>query len=252
MPTATLDLILESVLANARDAMPSGGRVVISTHVDGDDVRLTISDNGTGMDASTLAQAADPFFTTKPVGTGEGLGLATVRGLTEKHGGAFRIHSTPGEGTIVTFRFPIHEGSADDPPRLLADARRAPATGRILLVEDDRDIRELLKQQLSAAGYSVIAADEGSAALRVLDAVADDVDLVVTDVAMPGLNGIALAREIQRRSKPIPVRFISGYTRDTQLTAGIEPHLLLAKPFHRRDLLAFVQEALQLPADAPH
>lgn len=251
LPKPTLHLIVDSVLANARDAMPQGGRVVISTHVEADDVRLTISDSGTGMDPETLAQATDPFFTTKPVGMGDGLGLATVRGLTEKHGGSVKIHSTPGEGTIVTFRFPLHEGSGDPATLAEQDLRPTLATGTILLVEDDAKIRELLKQQLTTAGHSVMAADDGAAALRILDAMDHDLDLVLTDVAMPRMNGIALAREIARRPKSIPVRFISGYTRDTQLTDGIAAQDLLAKPFHRQQLLAFVQRAIRTDRTTP-
>ncbi|MGH7153612.1 MAG: ATP-binding protein, partial [Acetobacteraceae bacterium] len=208
-----LETVLVNLAANARDAMPEGGRVLLSAVADtiapdarapglvaGPYIRLSVSDAGTGMDDATLARASEPFFTTKRQGKGTGLGLAMARGFAEQSGGALRIESRLGKGTTVMLWLPQTEealavaapaGSRDTAPAV------SPAA-RILLVDDDQLVRETLSAQLDGLGFSVTAVADGSSALVELDAGAG-VDCLVADLAMPGIDGLTLIREAQRR-----------------------------------------------------
>ena len=208
---------------NARDAMPEGGRFTVRTgraarHAGGErTVQLSFTDTGTGMDPDTVAQCFEPFFTTKGRARGTGLGLATVHAMVAGAGGEVRVDSAPGKGTRFTIWFPVHEPAAVPPGRAPAGtgdrsdvaARR---TGHVVIVVDDEpEVLRLSVRELERAGYQVVGATEGSQALNALHARNGAADLLVTDVVMPGMNGIELAAAVTRRYPQIPVLFLSGH-----------------------------------------
>jgi len=261
-----VDQVLLNLAANARDAMPRGGRLTIETsNVElgeaecrahdgarpGKFVRLRVSDTGTGMDEVTRSRAFEPFFTTKDVGQGTGLGLATVYGIVKQSGGHVWIESTPGKGACFDICLPRVEGEIEPkeakekqqtgpPPSV-----RTPAT--ILLVEDEASLREIAKELLEASGYVVIAAANGREALALAEpARSSPIDLLLTDVMMPGLSGPALARQVRERWPSAEVLYMSGYSREAVEKQGaLEPgSRLLAKPFSLNTLVRSVEEAL--------
>ena len=225
-----LETALVNLATNARDAMPDGGtlKVVCSAEVvasgnihpsgpiPGRYIRITVSDTGVGMDSQTLARVAEPFFTTKPQGKGTGLGLAMVKGFAEQSGGAMWIESAPGMGTVVTLWLP--QATADEEgslPPLKGDTDHArpasfPGTSRILLVDDETVVRETLAGELEERGYDVLTAPSGSEALRVLHS-AGAVDVLITDLSMPGMSGLALLREAQARNPGLAGILLTGY-----------------------------------------
>ena len=220
---AQLETVLVNLAVNARDAMPDGGTLRIAVTVEavvdshpaelgiGAYVRLDLADTGTGMSAATLARASEPFFTTKPPGQGTGLGLAMARGFAEQSNGGFALRSTPGQGTTVTLWFPLASGVAQ--VEAVVDEPAPPpaaASARVLLVDDDAMVRAVLAGHLEARGYRVIQASDGLDALARLDA-GEAADLLVTDFAMPGMNGLALIGEARRRLPGIPVLLLTGY-----------------------------------------
>lgn len=223
---AQLETVLINLAVNARDAMPAGGILTISAVADivtsgtghatglrdGPYVRLGLTDTGTGMDAATLARASEPFFTTKPAGQGTGLGLAMARGFVEQSGGALKVQSAPGQGTTVTLWFPqVDAAGAPDEPAKLPQRDSSPVpSARVLLVDDDAMVREVLAGQLEELGYDVAQASDGLAALERLDA-GEAVDLLVTDLSMPGMNGLLLINEARRRLPDLPALLLTGY-----------------------------------------
>jgi PAS domain S-box-containing protein len=256
-----LEQVILNLVVNSRDAMPLGGRLTIETanveapehppprgleEGSGEFVQLTISDSGTGMAPDVKEHLFEPFFTTKPQGRGTGLGLATVYGIVTQSDGLIRVDSEPGRGTTVQIRLPRVSGAAVD-----TESRpRAPAvvrgTERLLVVEDDPQVREVTVRSLRSGGYDVLVAAGGEEALALEAADMARVRLLVTDVVMPGLNGRAVATELKRRHPSLRVLYVSGYTQDTMaergvLEAGIE---LLPKPFTGTALLARVRALL--------
>jgi CheY-like chemotaxis protein len=228
---------LVNLVSNARDAMPNGGSCVLSvvrmTNDDGAPwVRLQVRDHGTGMDASTRARAFEPFFTTKPRGRGTGLGLSAVHGMMLQSGGRADIESSVGTGTIVNLEFPFASAPASVPVARSPAASIA-AGGTILVAEDDDGTRAAVARILERLGYSVLLAPDGQQALRLVQARRADIDLVITDVMMPGLTGPQLALRMRADALPIPVLFMSGYPEDALAeVAGF--HLetdFIAKPF---------------------
>ncbi len=212
--------------------MPDGGTLTLSARVDqvrgdgGGDKRqapapgtyvcLTVADTGQGMDAQTLARATEPFFTTKPLGRGTGLGLAMAQGFAEGSGGALRIASDPGRGTQVSLWLPIAAGPAASAAEPAARDETAPATARcarpcrVLLVDDEPVVREVLAGQLADEGFEVAEAADGAAALALIER-GGPFDLLVTDLAMPGQDGVALIREAQWRRPGLPAILLTGY-----------------------------------------
>ena len=233
-----LETVLVNLATNARDAMQGGGILTLSAaaetvpHDDpghpgslraGEYVRLSVSDTGIGMDAATLARASEPFFTTKPVGQGTGLGLAMARGFAEQSGGGLHIESAPGHGTVVRLWFPV-AAEGRSVTAALSDTMGASGHGgersRLLLVDDDGNVREVLSEQLEAAGYAVLPADSPSTALALLDA-GEPVDLIVSDLSMPGMDGIGLIREAQRRRPELPAILLTGFaTNAAEIAVG--------------------------------
>jgi PAS domain S-box-containing protein len=227
---AQLETVLVNLATNARDAMPGGGRLTVSAAADdvsadrvglpaGRYVRIEVADTGAGMDAKTLARAFEPFFTTKPAGVGTGLGLPMARGFAEQSGGALSVESSPGAGTAVTLWLPAHDqdsaiGTAVAPGEAAESGTRiAAASARVLLVDDEEALRDLLAQNLEDRGYHVLAAATAEAALALLTA-GQAADVLVTDLSMPGMNGIALIRAAQTLRAELPAVLLTGYVGD--------------------------------------
>jgi len=256
-----MEQVLMNLAVNARDAMPEGGTLAVETHnvtVDkltasahpdvqpGRYVSISVRDSGVGMDETTREQIFDPFFTTKESGKGTGLGLATVYGIVKQSGGSIRVESEPSRGAVFTILLPrvnAPEPYVDEATR----PRPESGSGTILVVEDEESLRELIKRMLSGLGYTVLTAESAAAALEVLDSRGAAVDLLLTDVIMPGMSGARLAEAVETRYTGTPVLFISGYTDEALahhgvLDAGIR---LLNKPFTATELATQVREALK-------
>jgi signal transduction histidine kinase/CheY-like chemotaxis protein len=248
-----LEVALLNLAINARDAMPNGGEVEITTldvpasagerpaDLRGDQVAIRVRDSGVGMPADVLERAREPFFTTKGPGKGTGLGLAMVHGFAQQSGGALRVDSLPGEGTTVTIYLP----RADDEAALAGVA--APPTidrnlhGRatILVVDDDALVRPVAAQYLRDLGYAVVEAEDALHALALAEA-ASAFDLVLTDVVMPGLDGVALAAQLRAAQPGLPVLMMTGHA-DRGRLAGED---VLEKPFTQAQLAAHVLRLL--------
>jgi signal transduction histidine kinase len=255
---AQLEQVFLNLLVNARDAMSEGGVVRLSTrHATLDDladsdlpkdpaqfVALTVSDTGCGMDEATRARLFEPFFTTKGPGQGTGLGLATVYGIVEKHGGHISVQSTPGLGTTFTLLFPTARRSSavmEIPAQTRSGSPGKTAT--ILLVEDDAGLRRAALRTLTARGYTVLEARDGEEALQVAAGYAGEIELVVTDVVMPRLAGPKLVTEL-RLTRKFKVIYVSGYTFDMLDPRAMEDGYFLSKPFSPDELLGLIQLAL--------
>jgi len=242
-----LEQVLLNLALNSRDAMSGGGTLIFEvtnlqvregmplrggTVPAGDYVRLAVRDNGCGMAADTLARAFEPFFTTKGAGRGIGMGLASVYGIVKQSGGAIWIESDPGAGTSVVMLLPAADGTPEteaSPPPVAAAASAA----RILLVEDEPELRAMLKECLEASGYEVVEAADGHAALGKYRAEAPRLDLVITDVIMPKCGGRQLVSAIRDRHPGILAIFMSGYADDPD-GADLQPDertAFLQKPF---------------------
>lgn len=248
-----MEVALLNLVINARDAMPRGGTVTITVGdhqpedtASGGTVAITVTDDGVGMSEETLARAFEPFYTTKPIGAGSGLGLSMVHGFVHQSGGEVRMRSRPGGGCSITLLFP----RSDATPATHQDAEAAPeakgAGESILVAEDDAMVRDHLDSNLRALGYAVTAVSNATEALDHL--ARNPVDLLLTDVIMPGaMNGGELAEEARRRWPTLKVLFTSGYSRSALIQGGrLKPEvLLLSKPFRRRELAIRVSEALE-------
>jgi signal transduction histidine kinase len=253
--------LLMNLAINARDAMPAGGTLTIelanldleAEDVDGEEllpgpyVCIAVSDTGLGMDAHTQAHLFEPFFTTKEVGQGTGLGLATCYGIVKQHGGTIAFRSAPGQGT--TFEIYLPRVDAELSERLeQEDLDQLPGGDeRVLVVEDEAPVRELIARVLRALGYEVVAVADGTAALRAAEPRASGrFDLLLTDVVMPGIGGEELATRLRATHPAMRVMFISGYTESVAIANGRleEEHAVLAKPFEAAALARKVREAL--------
>ena len=238
-----VEQVLVNLVVNARDAMPGGGRLSIELTNDMDSaegrVRLTVRDSGHGMTPDVVERAFEPFYSTKPKGQGTGLGLATVYGIVTQAGGRIEIDSNPGEGTAVCVLLPATEA---DPAALpeAGELAGTPACGEtILVVEDEDAVRRLTCRILARQGYRVLEAANGLHALATWDEQGGDIDLLLTDVVMPGMSGKELAEQIG--IEPV---FMSGYTDDVVLRHGVEGLRLVQKPFDAETLLSAVRSAL--------
>ncbi len=259
-----LEQVIVNLVVNGRDAMPDGGSIVIETdevhfdeayaqeHFDvspGHYVMLAVSDAGVGMDAETRTHLFEPFYTTKGPGKGTGLGLATTYGIVKQSGGHIWLYSEPGRGTTFKLYFP----RAAAPLHGEGLRQQAPVSGRgsetILLVEDERSVREITRRVLVRKGYRVLVAAEGQAALAISDSQPGRIDLLITDVVMPGIGGRALAEQIQARRPDIRTLFISGYTEDAIVRQGVLDAnvAFLAKPFAPEALARAVRNVLTAP-----
>lgn len=259
-----LEMALLNIVINARDASPEGGTITIdlrevtlngtaaALHLrPGRYVRLSVSDEGTGMSEAVRARATEPFFTTKPVGEGTGLGLAMASGFVQQTGGRLDITSAERKGTTIAMYFPVAPGEAEVVPLNLprfvpqpVDTENAPL---ILVVDDNRETVALAAETLAEVGYRVAVAYSGEEALKVYDEVEGTVSLVFTDVIMPGgMNGIVFARRIRERNATIPVLFTTGYS-EALSREGPTPETndVLGKPYRPNELTMRVQAALR-------
>lgn len=257
-----LEQVIMNLALNARDAMPSGGRLTIeacnvtvddATAWGGDDlpngsyVVIMVGDTGAGMTEEVRAHIFEPFFTTKPTGQGTGLGLSTVYGIVKQSGGHVTVYSEPGAGTTFKVYMPRIDAAAAEPtPASRILARPAPDSGTILLVEDEPQVRTLLREALATVGYTILEAEDGRSGLELSRRHPGTIDLIVTDMIMPGLNGHELVEAIERERPGILPIYMSGHTESGILARGIlKPGLrFLQKPFKPARLLTTVREAL--------
>lgn len=266
---AQLESAVLNLALNARDAMPGGGRLTIElankvldvdyarAHAEvtpGDYVMVAVSDTGHGMTPDIAARVFEPFFTTKTEGRGTGLGLAMVFGFVKQSGGHVKIYSEPGEGTSVKMYLPRAAQPVTAGQRTIAPAELPRGTATVLVVEDESAVREIAVAILTTLGYRVLEAGDGDEGLRVFGAHAAEVDLILTDVVLPGkVRGRELAERITAIRPEIKVLFMSGYTENSivhhgRLDDGVR---LLGKPFKRETLARMVAEVLMEPRGAP-
>jgi two-component system, cell cycle sensor histidine kinase and response regulator CckA len=260
-----LEQVVVNLAVNARDAMPNGGKLTIRTYNvptaasvrfreqgfrPGDYVMVEVSDTGSGMTPEVMQKIFEPFFTTKGVGQGTGLGLSTVYGIVKQTGGYIYVDSRPGEGSTFRILLPRHVPEPEEKPE---EVKPAAASGdltgsaRILLVEDEEAVRAFAGRALSARGYTVYEAASGPEALELMNRMSEPVDLVVSDVVMPGMDGPTLLRELRRRQPGLKIIFMSGYAED-----AFERHLpddrnfqFLPKPFSLKELATTVKQTLE-------
>jgi two-component system cell cycle sensor histidine kinase/response regulator CckA len=255
-----LDQILLNLAVNSRDAMPHGGKFAIETstvHLDetfiefhqplkpGLFVLLAVSDTGIGMDTATMARVFEPFFTTKEAGKGTGLGLATVYGIVQQSGGHIWVYSEPGQGTTFKVYFPSAEDKIGIRSKPESEAAIPKGYGKtILLVEDDEIMLRMTRKLLEEHGYRVLVAKDGKAALELAEEYGGRIDLLLTDVAMPGVSGPELANWLGASRPGLKVVFMSGYTGELMRSHEVTKGTLLDKPFTRVTLLLTVQQGL--------
>jgi len=257
-----LEQVVVNLVVNARDAMPNGGRITIDTgHVElnedssrrhvgvspGSYVTLSVGDTGIGMDAKTCARIFEPFFTTKALGKGTGLGLATVYGIVSQSGGNIRVESAPGAGSIFTIYLPrvvgIPEQSAE-----VSTALPARGSETVLVVEDESEVRALVQRILEEFGYSVLSAGEIADAFRIVERHGDPIDLLLTDIVMPEMNGVQLAERLVGLHPEMDVLYMSGYTD----YAIVNPARFIQKPLTPDALARKVRAVLDARTDGDH
>ncbi len=256
-----VEQVIMNLAVNARDAMPEGGRLTFRTaHVTIDEayarshmgveagptVLLEVSDTGTGMTAEVQSHIFEPFFTTKPVGRGTGLGLATVYGIVKQSGGHIDVSSEPGRGSTFQIYLPLAEEAESEALAETPASRHAGGSETVLLVEDEEDVRELAREILTLMGYTVLTASEPAEALRISLEHTGVIDLLVTDVVMPGMSGRQLADRLTAERPGLKVMFMSGYTDNAIVHHGVlEPGTaFVQKPFTPESLTRKVRDVL--------
>jgi two-component system cell cycle sensor histidine kinase/response regulator CckA len=249
-----LEQVLMNLVVNARDAMPTGGLVTIQTREEATQIVLTVRDTGHGMDEHTRAHLFEPFFTTKEVGKGTGLGLATVYGIIQQSGGRISVDSAPGAGAAFRIELPRSRderrgarGEKEVLASLVPDSSPlAPGNETILLVEDEEMLRSLARVVLRKNGYTVLEAGHGAEALAICQSYEGPIDLLVTDVVMPVLNGRELADRMALLRPDTKVLYVSGYTTDEVVRNGVYADSVhfLHKPFIPAALVEKVREVL--------
>jgi CheY-like chemotaxis protein len=266
--TGMLEQIVMNLAVNSRDAMPKGGKLVLTTAVVdidahyakqrpdariGQAVCLTVTDTGTGMNRETLGRIFEPFFSTKEVGKGTGLGLATVYGIVRQHKGWIEVKSEVGVGTTFNVFLPATQAAtpvAEVAPEPAHIARGAGET--ILLVEDEPILREWVREILVGSNYRVVEAGNGVEALKVWDEHQGRIDLLLTDMVMPeGLTGRDLARQLQSRQPNLKVVYTSGYSEEIMSNdSELRDAPFLAKPYHAPQLAKLIRDLLDTKPDA--
>jgi CheY-like chemotaxis protein len=261
-----LEQVLLNLVANARDAMPSGGVLSIETHHVALDeaatfglepkawTMLLVRDTGVGMTAAVRERIFEPFFTTKVRGKGTGLGLALAYALLQQLQGVITCESAPGEGTTFRLFFPVAAGASEAVDSITA-TEPAPVTGcETILVEDEESVRVVAAAALERSGFRVLSASDGTDALRRSRTFDGPIDLLLTDVVMPGMHGRELAEIAMRERPELRVLFASGYTDDAVLLRGIRVDQVpfLQKPFTPAQLVTLVREVLDAPRVSLH
>jgi CheY-like chemotaxis protein len=247
-----------NLVVNARDAMPDGGRLTLETRdvdvspeearrvsglVPGRFVAIDVTDTGEGMSEETRSRIFEPFFTTRTGSGGTGLGLATVYGTVQQSGGTIEVESQPARGTNFRIYLPRFEGPEPEISEAVLD--ESPGGSETLLVVEDEDmLRARMRSMLEARGYTTFQAANGLEALERVEAHDGPLDLVVTDVIMPGMGGIELARRLSELLPDVPILFVSGYTGTAVSTPEFRDSFVLAKPFSTGDLLCGVRRCL--------
>jgi len=261
-----IDQILVNLVVNARDAMPDGGTITIATRSaefderdaaehfavgPGRYVQLAVSDTGVGMDRETREHIFEPFFTTKEVGKGTGLGLATIYGIVHHVGGHIWLYSEPGQGSTFKLYFPEHDTPIEETrPRTRVSLTRR--RGSALVVEDELSVRDMIVRLLDRAGYTVAAVGDGDAALAYVAGSDDRIDVLVTDVVLPGMSGVKLSERMIERYPSVGLVLVSGYLAETLDLSFVIEHgaRFVAKPVASREFLAVVDEAMEATAGA--
>ena len=256
-----LEQVLMNLVVNARDAMPEGGMIRIESEAlslaepltrdratvpAGDYAVIRVADTGVGIPEDRLSKIFEPFYTTKKVGEGTGLGLSTAYGIVKQSGGFIFVDSTPGEGSTFTLYFPIHHGSGEGEAPVEAPARKIvvkQGEGVVLLVEDEAPVRAFASRALRLRGYTVLEAENAEEALKALEDPNLNVDVFVTDVVMPGMDGPSWVQRALEDRPNVKVIFVSGYAEDSlaETQARIPNSVFLPKPFSLSDLTATVQ-----------
>ena len=254
-----LENAILNLAINARDAMPGGGKLTIETSVvdldetysrtrpgisPGRYVVVAVSDTGVGMTPELIEQAFDPFFTTKPIGQGTGLGLSMVYGFARQSNGQVRIHSTPGHGTSVKIYLPAaDQGASETNSRPVSSPHGSGQT--VLLVEDDPSVRFLIGEVLSELGYQTVEAEDPVAAIKLLER-GGPIDLMISDVGLPGMTGRQLAEVARSHYPAIPILFVTGYAENAAIRANFlgSNMAMMSKPFQVEDLAAKISEML--------
>ena len=247
-----LELAILNLSINARDAMPNGGTLTISTGLILDNpnlVKIAVADTGSGMSPEVKARAFDPFFTTKPTGKGTGLGLSQVYGIAQQIGGAVTLDSELGKGTTVTLLLPRAADDAAADRQSEWQSPRSQNSEKILIIDDDPDVREFASIFLSEIGYTVQEVEDGAAALAILDEFHPD--LLVLDFAMPGINGADTAVAARQRDAALRILFVTGFADSVALAAAVSGVPLLRKPFRPAELATAVRLALDTPLTSP-
>ncbi|MGU3468967.1 response regulator [Methylobacterium sp. C33D] len=244
-----LELAVLNLCINARDAMPDGGAITVATRrlaisgdpeiADGTYLGISVTDEGTGIPEEILRRVCEPFFTTKAVGQGTGLGLAMVFGLAQQSKGRLVIDSVVGRGTRVELALPFADQAPEQAPEASGSVPVAGRRAHVLIVDDDSQVRHVTASFLTGFGHSTTEASDGEAALRLL--AADRYDIVVADLAMPGMSGIELAAEIRERDPRLPVLILTGHAEAMQIPEDLP---VLTKPFRSADLAARVASLL--------
>jgi two-component system cell cycle sensor histidine kinase/response regulator CckA len=259
-----IEQVIVNLVVNARDAMPEGGKLLIETsNLDVNDnlarnfpflqpgphVLLTVTDTGTGMDADTRRHIFEPFFTTKGPGKGTGLGLATVYGVVKQSGGGVTVESEPGKGSTFKIFLPQTRESIVASPSDETVAKRLVGTDTILLVEDEEALLNLTSERLKECGYTVLPARDGMHALEVARSCNGPIHLLLTDIMMPRMGGLALARSMSELRPDIRVVFMTGHAEHEAsyreaLRSGAES---IQKPFNNEKLIRLVRQMLDAP-----
>ena len=251
-----LELAVLNLAINARDAMGIGGTLTVSTrnvglgqpvHPEdpppGEYIEICVRDTGSGMTPEVRAKAFEPFFTTKEIGKGSGLGLSQILGFAKQSGGGVHVNSKIGEGTSICIYVPRADRAPErtNGGEISATDARALAGARILLVDDDNAVRDVTAEALRELGYEVLEAGSGGAALEVLEGL--DIDLLIIDLAMPGMSGAQLATRVRANSPDLPILFVTGFA-DRSLLADVSEAHIVGKPFAPGELAAKAQSAL--------
>jgi len=254
-----LEQVLMNLVLNARDAMPEGGRITIETSMANPEdegvppgqgasgyVVLSVSDTGVGMSKEIQSHLFEPFFTTKPRGKGTGLGLSTVYGIVKQHGGEISVRSAPKQGTTFRIYIKREAGNTTQPAEEVETASER-GSETVLLVEDEDSLRQMARHILEQQGYKVLDAGNGQEALDLFGQNRDSIDILLTDIVMPQMNGKELADRLKKLKPELKIIFMSGYTNEVLEQHGINAQAdnLIQKPFTSQTLGAMLRKKVQ-------